>query len=207
MIDAGNLSERLELLELRETEIGTWEWVRTGRLWARVEVDGGNNLFSSKNLFSSIGIGARNAKLVLRTRPLNLHQALRWKGQHLFLTGITKLDRMHLSVQAALVEPVACLATRTEDTVGEAGRPTPAETMRLTFPGVLTEKYARYEREETHAEGETGYVLVTPKAITLKTGDLVTVQEGPGKDVYHVTARHVLDPYKNEYEIACRGDV
>ncbi len=201
MIDAGDLSERLELLELRETEIGTWEWVRTGRLWAQVEVDGG------KNLFSSVGIGTRNAKLVLRTRPLNLHQALRWKEQHLFLTGITKLDRMHLSVQAALVEPVGCLATRTEDTVGEAGRPTPAETMRLTFPGVLTEKYARYEREETHAEGETGYVLVTPKAITLKAGDLVTVQEGPGKDVYHVTVCHVLDPYKNEYEIACRGDV
>lgn len=201
MIDAGDLSERLELLELRETEIGTWEWVRTGRLWAQVEVDGG------KNLFSSVGIGTRNAKLVLRTRPLNLHQALRWKEQHLFLTGITKLDRMHLSVQAALVESVACLATRTEDTVGEAGRPTTAETMRLTFPGVLTEKYARYEREETHAEGETGYVLVTPKAITLKAGDLVTVQEGPGKDVYHVTVCHVLDPYKNEYEIACRGDV
>ena len=201
MIDAGDLSERLELLELRETEAGTWEWVGIGRLWAQVEVDGG------KNLFSSIGIGARNAKLVLRTRPLTLHQALRWKEQHLFLTGITKLDRMHLSVQAALVEPVGCLATRTEDTVGEAGRPTTAETMRLTFPGVLTEKYARYEREETHAEGETGYVLVTPKAITLKAGDLVTVQEGPGKDKYHVTARHVLDPYKNEYEIACRGDV
>ena len=201
MIDAGDLSERLELLELRETEAGTWEWVGIGRLWAQVEVDGG------KNLFSSVGIGARNAKLVLRTRPLTLHQALRWKEQHLFLTGITKLDRMHLSVQAALVEPVGCLATRTEDTVGEAGRPTTAETMRLTFPGVLTEKYARYEREETHAEGETGYVLVTPKAITLKAGDLVTVQEGPGKDVYHVTARHVLDPYKNEYEIACRGDV
>lgn len=207
MIDAGELSERLELLELRETESGTWEWVGIGRLWAQVEVDGGNNLFSSKNLFSSIGIGARNAKLVLRTRPLTLHQALRWKEQHLFLTGITKLDRMHLSVQAALVEPVGCLATRTEDTVGEAGRPTTAETMRLTFPGVLTEKYARYEREETHAEGETGYVLVTPKAIALKTGDLVTVQEGPGKDVYHVTVCHVLDPYKNEYEIACRGDV
>lgn len=201
MIDAGDLSERLELLELRETEAGTWEWVGIGRLWAQVEVDGG------KNLFSSIGIGARNAKLVLRTRPLTLHQALRWKKQYLFLTSVTKLDRLHLQVQAALVEPVACLATRTEDTVGEAGRPTPSETMRVSFPGVLTEKYARYEREETHAEGETGYVLVTPKAIALNAGDLVTVQEGPGKDVYHVTVCHVLDPYKNEYEIACRGDV
>ena len=147
----------------------------SGRLWAQIAVDGG------KNLFSSVGIGARGAELVLRRQPLTLHQAILWGEQHLFLTGITKLDRMHLSVQAALVEPVACLATRTEDTVGEAGRPTPAETMRLTFPGVLTEKYARYEREETHAEGETSYVLVTPKAIALKAGDLVTVQEVPAK--------------------------
>ena len=39
-----------------------------------------------------------------------------------------------------------------------------------------------------------------------KPVDLVTVQEGPGKDVYHVTARHVLDSYKNEYEIERVGD-
>ena len=105
------------------------------------------------------------------------------------------------------MEPVECLATRTEDTVGEAGRPTTAETMRVTFPGVLTEKYARYEREETHAENATSYVLVVPKEIQLKAGDLVTVQEGPAQGVYNVQICHVLDPYKNEYEIAWRGDV
>lgn len=201
MIDAGDLSERLELLELEETQADTWEWVSRGRLWAQVEVDGG------KNLFSSVGIGARNAKLVLRTRPLSLCQALRWRGQHLFLTGITKLDRMHLNVQAALVNVVTCLATRTEDTVGAAGRPVAAETMRISFPGILTEKYARYEREETHAENDTGYVLVAPKAVSLKAGDLVTVQDGPAKAVYAVTICHVLDQFKNEYEIARRGDV
>ena len=160
MIDAGDLSERLKLLELEETQADTWEWVSRGRLWAQVEVDGG------KNLLSSVGIGARNAKLVLRTRPLSLCQALRWRGQHLFLTGITKLDRMHLNVQAALVNVVTCLATRTEDTVGAAGRPVAAETMHISFPGILTEKYARYEREETHAENDTSYVLVVPKEIS-----------------------------------------
>lgn len=201
MIDAGDLSERLELLELEETQADTWEWVSRGRLWAQVEVDGG------KNLFSSVGIGARNAKLVLRARPLSLCQALRWRGQHQFLTSITKLDRMHLNVQAALVNVVTCLATRTEDTVGAAGRPVAAETMRISFPGILTEKYARYEREETHAENDTSYVLVVPKVISLKAGDLVTVQDGPAKAVYAVTVCHVLDQFKNEYEIARRGDV
>ena len=91
--------------------------------------------------------------------------------------------------------------------MGEAGRPTTAETMRVTFPGVLTEKYARYEREETHAENATSYVLVVPKEIQLKAGDLVTVQEGPAQGVYNVQICHVLDPHKNEYEIAWRGDV
>lgn len=164
-------------------------------------------LLTKKNLFSSVGIGARGAELILRRQPLTLHNALLWGEQHLFLSAILPEGRLHLRVQAALVEPVTCLATRTEDTVGEAGRPTTAETMRMTFPGVLTEKYARYEREETHAENETSYVLVVPKAIQLKASDLVTVQEGPAKAVYYVTICHVLDPYKNEYEIVWQGDV
>lgn len=164
-------------------------------------------LQTKKNLFSSVGIGARGAELILRRQPLTLHNALLWGEQHLFLSAILPEGRLHLRVQAALVEPVTCLATRTEDTVGEAGRPTTAETMRMTFPGVLTEKYTRYEREETHAENETSYVLVVPKVVQLKASDLVTVQEGPAKGVYYVTICHVLDPYKNEYEIVLRGDV
>ena len=142
MIDAGDLSERLELLELKETQPDTWEWVSSGRLWAQIAVDGG------KNLFSSVGIGTRNTKLVLRTRPLNLHQALRWKEQHLFLTGITKLDRMHLAVSAALVETVACKAQRSRSAVDpdRNNRPVSTQLPELSFPGVLTEKYVRYNR-------------------------------------------------------------
>ena len=200
-IDAGRLNKAVHVLELRETAPGAWEWGLIRRTWTML------TLQTKKNLFSSVGIGARGAELILRRQPLTLHNALLWGEQHLFLSAILPEGRLHLRVQAALVEPVTCLATRTEDTVGEAGRPTTAETMRMTFPGVLTEKYARYEREETHAENETSYVLVVPKAIQLKASDLVTVQEGPAKAVYYVTICHVLDPYKNEYEIVWQGDV
>ena len=200
-IDAGRLNKAVHVLELRETAPGAWEWGPIRRTWTML------TLQTKKNLFSSVGIGARGAELILRRQPLTLHNALLWGEQHLFLSAILPEGRLHLRVQAALVEPVTCLATRTEDTVGEAGRPTTAETMRMTFPGVLTEKYARYEREETHAENETSYVLVVPKAIQLKASDLVTVQEGPAKAVYYVTICHVLDPYKNEYEIGWQGDV
>ena len=200
-IDAGRLNQTVQVLELRETAPGAWEWGPIRRTWTML------TLQTKKNLFSSVGIGARGAELILRRQPLTLHNALLWGEQHLFLSAILPEGRLHLRVQAALVEPVTCLATRTEDTVGEAGRPTTAETMRMTFPGVLTEKYARYEREETHAENETSYVLVVPKVVQLKASDLVTVQEGPAKGVYYVTICHVLDPYKNEYEIVLRGDV
>ena len=200
-IDAWKLRDVLQVLELKENPKGTWTWQKVRKARGQVELSTG------RNLFSTVGIGARGAEIVLRRQDLTLHNALLWGEQHLFLTAILPEGRLHLRVQAALVEPVECLATRTEDTVGEAGRPTTAETMRVTFPGVLTEKYARYEREETHAENATSYVLVVPKEIQLKAGDLVTVQEGPAQGVYNVQICHVLDPYKNEYEIAWRGDV
>lgn len=200
-IDAGKLRDVLQVLELKESPEGTWTWQKVRKARGAVELSTG------RNLFSSVGIGARGAEIILRRQPLTLHNALLWGEQHLFLSAILPEGRLHLRVQAALVEPVTCLATRTEDTVGEAGRPTTAETMRITFPGVLTEKYTRYEREETHAENETSYVLVVPKVVQLKASDLVTVKEGPAKGVYYVTICHVLDPYKNEYEIVWRGDV
>ena len=200
-MDAGSLRERLQVLTLTEDPAGTWTWQPVRQARAQAE------LTTRSNLFSSAGIGARGAELVLRAQPLTLHQALLWGGQHLFLTAILPEGRLHLRVHAALVEPVACQATRTEDTVGAAGRPGTEETRRLTFPGVLAEKYVRYEREETHDESDVSYVLVTGKPIALQAGDLVTVREGPAADVYHVTACHVLDEYKNEYEIARRGDV
>lgn len=200
-VDAGELRERLEVLALRETSPGVWSWEPIRRTWGKVTVDG------KSNLFSAVGIGARNAALVVRKQELSLRGGMRWRGQHLFLTQITELDRTHLSLSAALVAVADCLAVRSEDTVGAAGRPVSAETMRISFPGVLTEKYVRYAREETHAETDTSYVLVTPKSIALKPGDVVTVRSGPGKGEYSVTVPHVLDEWKSEYEIVRGRDV
>ena len=47
---------------------------------------------------------------------------------------------------------------------------------------------------------------MTPKPIALKTGDLVTIQDGQAPGTYHVTVCHMLDEFKNEYEIAHRED-
>lgn len=200
-VDAGSLSERLELLELRQTAEQTWEWVPIRRVWAKVEQT------AKTNLFSKVGVGARDAAVVIRRQPLTLHQALRWKGQHLFLTSITKRDRMHLDVQAALVSVVTCIGQGYTTTVGAGNRPEKQEKPEQTFPGVLTEKYVRYETEDSYAKAKRLLVLVTPKAVELLEGDLVTVTEGPAAAVYNVQTRHVLDEYKNEYEILYSRDI
>lgn len=200
-LDAGSMDQRLERLELLETAANTWEWVSAGRLWGQVIVDGGTNLFSR------VGIGARNAKLAIRAREITLHHAMLWGGQHLFLTSIIKRDRMHLNLQAALVTAIRCKAIRYTTTVGAGNRPEKTEQPPITFPGVLTEKYVRYEAEDTYAKARRGLVLVTPKPIVLREGDLVTVMEGPAAAGYNVRTCHVLDEYKNEYEIEFSRDV
>lgn len=184
-IDAGSLDERLERLELQETAPNTWEWVVVSRLWGQVTVDGGTNLFSR------VGIGARNAKLAIRSRDITLYEALRWRGQHLFLTSITKLDRMHLSVQAAMVHV---------DAVALQGD---VDTVKMTFPAVLTEKYARHEQEWPMSINQLGLVLVTPKAVTLEPGSLVKTRGA----FWEVLVPHELDEYKNEYEIGRTVDL
>lgn len=180
-IDAGKLRERLEVLELRETQAGAWEWVSEGRTWGQV------TLSDKRNLFSMVGIGARDAQLVLRRRPLTLGHALRWGGQHLFLTAIRPRGRGHLDVSAALVELSACRA------VQDGTR----------FPGVLTEKYVRFEQADPYDVNDVSYVLVTPKAVSLTPGCLLEA----GGQRWAVRTAHVLDPWKNEYELERKGDL
>lgn len=186
VLDAGRLSERLEVLELRETESGTWAWEAVRKTWGQVELDTGQK----KNLFSSVGIGARNASLVLRRQELTLHNALRWKGQHLFLTAIIPRGRGHLDITAAAVDILPCQAD-----MHQGGG--------IKFPGVLTEKYLKHEQLEPYAVNLLTYVLVTPKPIVLRRGGLVSV-DGIN---YEVQTAHNLDLYKNEYEIFRKDDL
>ena len=183
-IDAGRLDKRLEVLELRKRGDGAWEWVTVGKTWAQVTIQ------AKKNLFSNVGIGARDAELVLRRRRLDLHQALRWRGQHYFLTSIVPRGRGHLDVSAALVAPVECRKDADRSPAG------------CTFPGVLTEKYVGHEQLDPLAVVTTDFVLVTPKAIALDPGSWVIC----GGRYYRVLVPHELDEYKNEYEIRRKED-
>ncbi len=198
-IGAGDLDQRLEVLELRETGPGTgvWEWVSVRKTWGQVTPQ------DKRNLFSTAGIGARDAALVLRKQSLTLDNALRCGGQHLFLTTILPRGRGHLDVGAALVALTACVGRPVTAGMGAGNRPDRQEGPPIRFPGVLTEKYMGYTREDTHAVNASDLVLVTPKAIVLSAGDLVDARG----ETWNVRVVHTLDPHKNEYEIHLGKDV
>lgn len=182
---AGALNHWVQVLSLEETADG-WAWAVTRGTWANL------TLGTGRNLFSAVGIGARDCTLVVRAQALELSQAMRWGQQHIFLTSILPGDdRGHLVLHGALVETAECLANVHEEDGGQR------------FPGVLTEKYVRYEQPDPYAVNRLTYVLVTPKAVVLQRGGLVTVN---GVN-YEVQTAHTLDQWKNEYEVFRTDDL
>lgn len=166
---------------------GEWQWVKHSEIWAGVELTG------KTTLFSRLGIGARAAEIALRKRALTLHQAIRWRGMHLFLSEITEPERGWLNVQAAVVE-----VTRCREIAGLSLGP--------TFPAVLTEKYLAHAQERPMASNTSDYVLVLPKAVKLTPGRTVEVgvptpEEGGAVRVMLVRTAHTTDPFKNEYDV------
>ena len=101
-----------------------------------------------------------------------------------------------------MIDPISCTAFHTNQTLDALNRPAFQDIRIASFPGFLTEKYLGFEQKEVHTETQTTYVLVTPKAVVLQSGNLVQV----GEDFYTVKIIHVLDEYKNEYEITIGRD-
>lgn len=189
----GAPKEKLQILALSETD-GVFSWREAGEIWASVTLE------SKANLFSRVGIGARSAAIVTVPRPdLTLFAALRWRGEHLFLTEMFDRGPARLEIRAARVTPRGCTAFRA---VKSADRSKPAayETRKIMrFPACVTEKWMGFAQREPQGELSETVVLVTPKAVDLKIGDVVEV-EGLGR--YAVRVPHRLDEYKNEFEAA-----
>jgi hypothetical protein len=170
---AGSLDQRLEVLELREQD-GTYSWKSMRKTWAKAELSG-------RTVFSVHSVGADGVKFTLRRQPISLESALRWRDWHCCIVGIEPLGRLHMQVSAALVRVSDC-----ED-----------KYTGTKFPAVVTEKYLGHSQEEPQAINVLRHVLVTPKAIELTPGNLVEVEDV----AWPIQTAHLLDPWKNEYEI------
>lgn len=199
--------KKAELLALTETFPGLFEWTATGSLWVNFERT------VKTNLFSKVGIGARNIEFRLRKQSgITLHNALRVDGRFYFLTAITEVDQVIMLVSAADIQPVDCALIRNTEREGPNKSSVEELVEAFRYPGILTEKYLRFAQEEPMARTETMMVLVTPKPILMDSGDLVAIGEPPGEGDedfrirYAVQVCHMLDEYKNEYEIYRKDD-
>lgn len=191
--EVGSMRSRVQILSLQQEPDGC-RWARTAVRWGEVTHPTGSNLFSK------IGLGARSVRIRMRRMDgLTLHDAMMLDGQHLFLTRID-LDesRMYQTIEAAEITPVTCTVTRRRVTKDNPyNRPRYGQDALYSFPACVTEKYIRLQAVSPQNVTETCYVLVTPKCVQLRAGELVTV----GADKMRVQIGHTLDPYKNEYEV------
>ncbi len=195
-MNAGKLTSRIDILTIGNTDT-VYSWMVSATVWVKAERE--NRL----NVYSTVGRAApQSVKFTLRRCALTQHNAIRWAGQHCFITNIVETpDRRYLEVMAALVETVTCTATVTTTTSDELKRVVKSTTL-ITFPGVLTEKYLGRVQDEPMAVNKITYVLITPKAITVDSGALVTA----GGHSYAVLLAHTLDAHKNEYELTRREE-
>ena len=200
-INPGDMRHRLSVLSLTERADGQgWEWSEMRRTWAAAEQTG------RRSLFSSYGEGREEWKLTLRRQALSRHQAIRMGGAFLYLTEITQQpnERGWMTVRAAAIEPVDCAVERRAAALDPVYlRPRLTSTGEVHFPALLTEKYVRMTEGMPNDRTARGYILVTPKAVSLSAGELVCVRG----DKWRVQIAHELEDYRNEYEILREEDL
>lgn len=180
----GDLKERVQVLAL-ETSDQSVRWLCCRTVWGNVQP------MTTQTVFARAGVSAPGVQIVLRRQALRMTNALRWRGQHIFITDVRPIGDGHLLVTGALVALSKCV----KDVNLPGGG--------LEFPAVLTEKYLRHDQLEPYATNTITYVLVTPKTIHLTRGALVKVNHVN----YEVQLAHVLDETKNEYEIVRTEDL
>lgn len=196
------LTEKIEILTLvLDDETGALSWVSERKRWAAVKLD------SQRNLFSAVGVGARGVTVTIRLdRRLTLRDAIRWNGEFLHLTSITLApERDRQEIKAAICHPVTLTAKPQARTGRDTmNRPTVVQQATFSFPGILTERYFNSEEDEVFRRSTLERVLVAPKAVVLRVGDLVQLGDTAP---YTVLQRMDLEFYKNEYVLERREDV
>ncbi|MCI1958597.1 MAG: hypothetical protein LKJ25_03115 [Clostridia bacterium] len=190
-----DFKEPCDILEPIESD-GTTEYTKKGRVWCDVTIDG------KSNLFSRVGVGARNAVIIVRSgNDIKMTDAISWHGKHLFITSIVS-DIFYTTINAAIVTLTACEVIKKTTSYDAQMRPVITDDSAIHFPAVMTEKYEGFKRNEPYSTNTNGYIIVTPKNISLVTGDIVNIDSKS----YTVINRYVLDEHKNEYEIELRED-
>jgi hypothetical protein len=157
-------------------------WEACRETWINVE-------YVSKVIFSPLAAGGQGYKVTARryAEPTQ-HQALRIDGNHCMITAVRR-QLMYVDIDVAIIVPKQFTLRRQNADIG-------------TFYGALAERFVSWTQQTPGAKSETGMLLVTPKAVELRAGDIVVGAAGR----FSVRECHVADDYHNDYEIIKVGD-
>lgn len=172
MIDLGKLDTRISVMGYRD---GAWE--ELGTLWGSAE-------YSIRVIYSSIAAATQGYKITVRTSSLiRPDRALRVNGDHCLIASVVR-HKQYDEIEAAAVTLQRCTLRRKNEDVGQ-------------FEAVLAEQYVNWTQATPYARHETGMLLIAPKEIILRSGDIVAVDSVR----YSVRACHMAEGTHNAYEI------
>ena len=172
MIDPGKLDTRISVMGYRN---GAWE--ELGTLWGSAE-------YSIRVIYSSIAAATQGYKITVRTSSLiRPDRALRLNGDHCLIASLAR-HKQYDEIEAAAVKLQRCTLRRQNADVFE-------------FEAVLAEQYVNWTQATPYARHETGMLLIAPKEIILRSGDIVAVDSVR----YSVRACHMVESTHNAYEV------
>jgi hypothetical protein len=192
MLKAGALNKRISLMSF---DGGTWTFLHG--LWTQATA-------KERVIYSPYAVGVPGMEFIIRKIDITPAYAFQFAGQHYMLTEpFEEIEGgAGLKISAAAVTLTTCTREAPGYTMGALNRPVASAPVIFEFPGVLAQKYVRWQQQEPNAVAEDGLILTTPKEIALATGDIIKIAGAP----YAVRACYTLAAYRNDYEIVKEAD-
>lgn len=205
-MNPGRLNRRVTVCEAVTVE-GGFGWEPVAIVWADVVSE------PKKCVYSSVGAAGDTTTVftVRYNRAFSPGMSILYNKAGYVIASVTDVEDRHqiAEISAAKCRLRCCTLYRLSSDVDENMRPVEGLNRVMSFPAFAAEKYAGYKLGYFGEVDET-LVLVTPKIVCLDLGDVVTIDgmKHNGKQVYHnVQATHVLNEYRNEYEITVKKEV
>lgn len=200
-MNPGELKERLIIQSLVQNgNLYTWIGSDNSKLWTKKEVE------DKKCVYSSLGQAADlTTRFIIRyNKNITKHNSIIHNGNHYVIASILDIGNKHcyLEVKTAQVTPIMCELRRYSGQLDVLNRPIKEPSTVMTFPAYVTEKHIKYNAEY-YANVAEMYILITPKIVQPNLGDLVVINNIK----YNIQAAHLMDVYRNEYEIAVNKEV
>lgn len=151
--------------------------------------------YKSRVVLSPHSAALPGAEIITRRIGTVRGSGLTIGGKDYIVADVDDTDRGNLTLTAAAVRLLPCNGTRTESVTGTLNRAENKKTALPDFVAVLSEKYIAHDQQAANAELRTEQVLITAKAVDLRSGDDVTV-DGV---TYTVMTAHTADDGLNEY--------